>query len=269
VDERDDSFWEPRVKRQFEYFSRQLGIADWSGVRVLDFGGNDGNMLRDPACTIDRNRYWCLDVYREILEDGRNAHPEAHFVHYDRYHAEYNPAGVAGLPIPELGGDFDIIVAYSVFTHAPEPELRELVGQLRDRLTGDGRLAFTFLDPAFVPPPGWAREDEMPRLSNLRWRLAAARDGWPEPYPAPPDDVASAGWVTLAGDGDPVAGGYGDLDSGGDGGPDSRGGWIAATRPGSAYITLCTEEYMRRIYPEGNVLPPPPGYRHSCCVLGR
>jgi hypothetical protein len=237
VDEQDDAFREPRAKGQFGYFSRQLGIADWSGLRVLDFGGNNGSILSDPACTIAPDRYWCLDVYRDVIEAGRNEHPGAHFVHYDLYSAEYNPAGTNGLPIPDLGA-FDVILAYSVFTHTPEAEMRELVGQLRDRLTGDGRLAFTFLDPGFVPPSGWAREDEMPGLSNLRWRLAAA--GTPDVPGAP----GASGWVTLAGR-----------------------EWGATGDDGSAYITLCTEAYMRGIFPDGRVLPPPPGARHSCCVL--
>jgi len=38
---------------QFTYFSLQLGQSDWSGRDVLDFGGNVGNILRDPNSTID------------------------------------------------------------------------------------------------------------------------------------------------------------------------------------------------------------------------
>jgi hypothetical protein len=46
--------------------------ADWRGKNVLDFGGNIGNMLRDPNCTIDHERYWCLDVVEESIEKGRD-----------------------------------------------------------------------------------------------------------------------------------------------------------------------------------------------------
>jgi len=56
---------------QFTYFSLQLGEKDWRGKNVLDFGGNIGNMLRDPNCTIDHERYWCLDVVAESIEKGK------------------------------------------------------------------------------------------------------------------------------------------------------------------------------------------------------
>ena len=34
---------------QFTYFSMQLGEPDWSKLDLLDFGGNVGNILRDPT----------------------------------------------------------------------------------------------------------------------------------------------------------------------------------------------------------------------------
>jgi hypothetical protein len=63
---------------QFGYFSRQLGIRNWGGKDVLDFGGNIGNILRDPQSTIDEERYWCTDVIREAIEKGRLLYPRAH-----------------------------------------------------------------------------------------------------------------------------------------------------------------------------------------------
>src|ERR1041384_796046 len=62
---------------QFTYFSQQLGERDWSNRNVLDFGGNIGNLLRDPSCTIDEERYWCIDVVRESIERGRGGFPTA------------------------------------------------------------------------------------------------------------------------------------------------------------------------------------------------
>jgi len=42
---------------QFTYFSTQLGDTNWSGKNILDFGGNVGNILRDPNATIEPERY--------------------------------------------------------------------------------------------------------------------------------------------------------------------------------------------------------------------
>ena len=39
--------------------TRTSELAD---KRVLDFGGNKGNLLLDPACTIRHEDYYCLDI---------------------------------------------------------------------------------------------------------------------------------------------------------------------------------------------------------------
>jgi hypothetical protein len=139
---------------QFAYFDKQLGHPNWRGKRVLDFGGNKGNLLLDPACTIRHQDYYCLDVISEAIEEGRKTFPEANFIHYDRYNCSFNPDGVRELPVPDLGVEFDFILAYSVFTHTTFEEMKELVGQLRKR---GATLAFTFIDPHWN--------------GNLRWRL--------------------------------------------------------------------------------------------------
>jgi hypothetical protein len=139
---------------QFAYFDKQLGHPNWRGKRVLDFGGNKGNLLLDPACTIRHQDYYCLDVIGEAIEEGHQTFPDANFIHYDRYNCSFNPEGVRELPVPDLGVEFDFILAYSVFTHTTFEEMKELVAQLQQR----GRtLAFTFIDPQWN--------------GNLRWRL--------------------------------------------------------------------------------------------------
>lgn len=142
---------------QFAYFDEQLGRPNWHGKRVLDFGGNKGNLLLDPACAIRHHDYYCLDVISEAIEEGRRTFPDAHFIHYDRYNCSFNPDGVRKLPVPDLGVEFDFILAYSVFTHTTFAEMKDLVAQLRKRLAPRGVLAFTFIDPHWN--------------GNLRWRL--------------------------------------------------------------------------------------------------
>ena len=142
---------------QFAYFDVQLEHPDWRGKHVLDFGGNKGNLLLDPACTIRHENYYCLDVIREAIEEGRQAFPQAHWFHYDRYNCSFNPDGMVDLPVPDMGIEFDLILAYSVFTHTAWEETKDLIEQLRARLAPGGALAFTFIDPHWE--------------SNLRWRL--------------------------------------------------------------------------------------------------
>jgi hypothetical protein len=238
---------------QFSYFDRQLGHPDWAHADVLDFGGNNGNLLLDPDCTIDPARYWCLDVVRAALEQGRQGHPLAHFELYDRYNFEFNPTGTPGLPIPDLGRRFDYIVSYAVFAHTSKAEMRELVEQLLPMLADGGALAFTFIDPYFDPPEGWLRDWE-PQVDNLTWRLSAG----PIPDRVAAEVAAHARgseltWATLVNNEDLV------LESGDD--------WIRMGDERSQYIAFCTEEHMRSIFPGAEVLPPVPPERHSCCVI--
>jgi 2-polyprenyl-3-methyl-5-hydroxy-6-metoxy-1,4-benzoquinol methylase len=142
---------------QFAYFDKQLDHPDWRGKRVLDFGGNKGNLLLDASCTIRQEDYYCLDVIGEAIEEGRAAFPDAHWIHYDRYNCSFNPEGVMDLPASDLGVEFDFILAYSVFTHTTREEMNDLVAQLQTQLAPNGSLAFTFIDPHWN--------------SNLRWRL--------------------------------------------------------------------------------------------------
>jgi 2-polyprenyl-3-methyl-5-hydroxy-6-metoxy-1,4-benzoquinol methylase len=127
---------------QFAYFNQQLNYPDWSGKAVLDFGGNAGNLLLDPNSVIRPEEYYCVDVIREALQEGCKRFPQAHWIHYDRYNCSFNPDGVPDLPIPDMGIEFDMILAYSVFTHTTREEMNDLVEQLRAQLAPGGALAF-------------------------------------------------------------------------------------------------------------------------------
>jgi hypothetical protein len=153
---------------QFSYFSKQLGEPVWPGKQVLDFGGNIGNILCDPNSTIDEERYWCLDVVRDAIEKGRILHPKSHWFFYNRYCYSFNPQGIPELPVPDLGQNFDLILAFSVFTNTKPTEMFQLVPQLESSLTNEGVLAFTFIDPNH-----WSTGEY--NGSNFQWRLEAEK----------------------------------------------------------------------------------------------
>ena len=136
---------------QYSYFDAQLGRPSWRGKRVLDFGGNVGNILKDPESTIDHQSYWCIDVSKDAIAEGKRRYPEAHWIFYDRYNFAFNPTGRERLPLPDTGQEFDFILAYSVFSHIGLTEMVDLIGQLERRLAFGGSLAFTFIDPHFNP----------------------------------------------------------------------------------------------------------------------
>ena len=250
---------------QFAFFDRVLNEPIWRGRTVLDFGGNTGNMLRDPRCTIEPRNYWCIDVSGDAIEAGREAFPEGHWIHYDRYSFEFNPRGTPGLPVPPTDRAFDFILSYSVFTHIPEQETIMLVNELRTRLAPGGVLVYTFIDPGYAPP---ARDNGeiVPSLrgSNLRRRLEGLQMN--DPHLEVNRLLAKAreeGWCALVNgkvllvDGE-EAGRHEPSDM-------------------STYLTYCTPEYMRAVFPDAEIVPPPlEAYRpfptdmrefQHCCIL--
>ena len=224
---------------QFAYFDAQLDHPDWSDKRVLDFGGNKGNLLLDPACTISLQNYYCLDIIRDAIEEGRKTFPEGNWFHYDRFNCSFNPEGVVDLPVPDLGVEFDFILAYSVFTHTGWEETKDLVEQLRARLAPGGVLAFTFIDPHWE--------------SNLRWRLEKrnSTDRVEELLKKSRD----ADWCSLVNGTDLYV--------------NNSGAWEQALENCITYNVYYTENFLRAQFPGAQIKKPVNGEMQHCCELSQ
>lgn len=239
---------------QFAYFHEILGRPEWKGSKILDFGGNVGGFLVSAGPRVDHHDYWCLDLNEDVIARGRNSFPRAHFRHYDRYSSQYNPKGIRNLPVPDLGSKFDIIMAFSVFTHTHEREMFELVSQLRRMLTPRGALAFTFTDPTYdrsLSDPslpagtdvrkllGW-RKAENPSLEIEGMVETARRSSWclvvdEKLYVAPGPELSHQ---------------------------EHQG------KPWESYCSYFTVDYMSSLFPEAKLFRPvSPEWQH-CCVLG-
>ena len=230
---------------QFPYFDEQLGKPQWRGKKVLDFGGNIGNILHHLNSTIDREHYWCIDVSRDAIEAGRRAAPGAHFVFYDRYNPEFNPGGIENLPLPPTETSFDFILALSVFTHTIKTEMIEFVCELRRLLNHGGRLAFTFFDPHYTPADS--------NTCNLKYYCEQRLD--PISIPHVSDLVESTqdlSWCALT---------AGELRINSD-------GPVGSDNHENEYLVFYTVPYLKTIFPEAHILDPvPPFARQHCCVF--
>lgn len=231
-------------RTQFSYFDEQLGHPAWKGRRVLDFGGNIGTFLVGAGNNVEHDDYWCIDLNPAVVEEGRRTQPRAHFVHYDRYNTQYNPTGVRHLPIPDCGVKFDIILAFSVFTHTHRSEMIELVESLRSMLTPDGLLTFTFFDPHYDR----SLSDSALRPGTCAVTKQFISDG--------PDEAARpARWYVLI-DHDLFIEPRDDLCH------QTRAG-----KPLESYTSYFTGEYMASLFPDAKVFPPvSPEWQH-CCVI--
>ncbi len=227
---------------QFAYFDAQLDHPDWTSKTVLDFGGNKGNLLLDPACTLPHRNYYCLDVISEAIDEGRRTFPQAHFVHYDRYNCSFNSEGEVGLPIPKLGIKFDLILAYSVFTHTTWEETKDMVEQLQSRLPPGGALAFTFIDPH------WNTE----RGNNLAWRLA--KSNATDQVEALLEQCRDACWCSLVNGSELYV--------------ESNGEWDHDGKC-MTYNVYYSEDFMRAQFPRAIIKQPVNGEMQHCCILER
>lgn len=235
---------------RFTYFNQQLDYPDWTAKAVLDFGGNEGNLLLDHGCTIQPEKYYCIDVIREALEEGRKRFPQAHWVHYNRYNCSFNPEGIEGMPIPDMGIEFHMILAYSVFTHTTREEMHNLVEQLQALLAPGGTLAFTFIDPHFSPWP------ETYKGNNLRWRLQKTHatnptfnvDGLLE-------KSRGAAWCALV-DGSELH-------------VNSNGTWSNEAQSCLTYSVYYTVEFLQSEFPCATIRPPVNGEMQHCCLIRR
>jgi len=239
---------------QFTYFSQQVGEAAWSGKNVLDFGGNIGNILRDPNSTIDEERYWCLDVVKDSIEQGKARYPKSHWVFYDRYCFFFNPQGVPHLAIPDLGQRFDYIVAYSVFTNTLRTDMLQLVADLSGRLAKNGVLAFTFIDPFHYSWPGQYAGN------NLQWRLEREIELEREKGRTLRIDTRDltrraqgATWCILVNGEDLY------LET-----EDIRP--YEPERQRACHV-FYTADYMKTLFPHGTMLPPANNEMQHCCVI--
>lgn len=135
----------------FTYFNEVLEQPSWDDKNILDFGGNAGNFLKDPKCSILPGQYTCLDVDKVALAEGKLQFPQANWTHYNRYNCVYNKIGFKDAELPRFKKKFDFILSFSVFTHTTKVEMIKTVeNDLMPILSDTGRLAMTFLAPEHI-----------------------------------------------------------------------------------------------------------------------
>lgn len=228
---------------QFPYFDQLLGQPVWKGRKILDFGGNVGTFLASAGDNVDHENYWCVDLNRAVIEQGRMTYPRAHFVHFNRYSPQYHPHGIRNLPIPDCGVKFDVILAFSVFTHVDVNEMCETVGALRKMLTPDGVLAFTFFEPHYDRSQS---DPSLPRGSTVLRNLGPRGET---------EMVKRARWFVVIDDRLYVEPGN---------------TLYHQTREGRALESFCsffTVDFMKSLFPGATVHAPVCREWQHCCIL--
>lgn len=238
---------------QFSYFNQILEGPVWKRKKILDFGGNVGGFLVSAGDQVCHEDYWCLDLTQAAIDEGRRSFPQAHFVYYDRYSSYFNPNGVRHLPVPDLGLKFDIILAFSVFTHTHQNEMLELVEQLRSMLVPQGVFAFTFCDPCYdrsLYDPGLPPGTGVIEMSGRQQAQSASHK-----VEGTAETARNPNWCVVVDDELYVEPGNQLCQQ-------ERWG-----RPGESYCSYFTADYMASLFANSTVHPPvSPEWQH-CCIL--
>jgi SAM-dependent methyltransferase len=133
---RSGDVFEERGRAQWE-FIKSLLPPDWSfqDKRVLDFGCGVGRILRHAVAEDAEAEYWGCDIDRPSVEWLDTHLSPAHVFQTQ-----------AWPPLPQADGYFDLIYAFSVFTHLVDSWSAWLL-ELRRVLNDDGVLIVTVFGP--------------------------------------------------------------------------------------------------------------------------
>lgn len=128
--------------RRVNYFTVLSSLVDHiENKTVLDFGGNRGNLIYFSWGKILQTNYTCIDVDADSITHGKQQFPNATWIHWNKHHSWYNPAGV-NESFPIADAQFDIIWSHSVFTHL---DIKETLYCLEQLLKLNGIIIFSFV----------------------------------------------------------------------------------------------------------------------------
>lgn len=113
----------------FEGFKKIVG--NYTDKSILDYGGNEGNLIPFSQGTIKQQNYTCIDVDKNAIIAGRKKFPRANFIHYSRFSPMYNDGNI-NEPFPQLNQKYDICFSHSIFTHTDLYTFIETMSYLKD-----------------------------------------------------------------------------------------------------------------------------------------
>jgi len=130
------------------FFDIMLKSPNWTDAKILDIGGNRGNLLQDgiDKGVIKPENYFCLDVDEGALDYGRDNYPDANWISHSAFNCMYNENGVENTAFPFESDSFDIVLAYSVYSHTTFDQLKFDIKEMQRVCKPNGKIAFTVVD---------------------------------------------------------------------------------------------------------------------------
>jgi len=126
---------------------------------ILDLGCGTGRLATGILTTIGHaEHYRGVDVSERAIRWCERFITRDHrgfvFLHTDVRHERYNPDGknaLEGFRFPFADAEFEIVYAYSVFSHMRDPDVRLYLDEVQRVTSPTGRLFFTAFAEEDVP----------------------------------------------------------------------------------------------------------------------
>ena len=142
VNQKYSDYIQPTNQNLYKLINERLKYFDplWPTKKILDFGCNNGNLLRSSQGIIEQKNYTGIDVQVRPLEIAKREFPFADWILYNGYHPAFNSTGSENLHIENK---FDIIFCIGVFTHCDIKQIKSILNVLRNHLNPNGYIIFS------------------------------------------------------------------------------------------------------------------------------
>lgn len=114
---------------------------DWYKKKILDYGCNNGHLLRTAKNNIPLENYLGIDVQKKPLIQAETEFNGAKFVHYNGHHVSFNPLGDNAFP--DINFKPDIIVCHGVFTHCDLTTIIKTIDFFKTIIQPKGYIIFS------------------------------------------------------------------------------------------------------------------------------
>lgn len=157
IEFKDDEFFLVSAMKEADRLAENFGLT--ADTRLLDVGCGVGRLPIGILNQIGEIRHYRgVDVSQRSIRWCRRhiarKHPSFQFVHLDVYNPRYNPSGRpidVDFRLPFIDHEFDIIYAYSVFSHMTEKDVQAYLKEFRRLLSPAGKMFLTAFIKEGVP----------------------------------------------------------------------------------------------------------------------
>ena len=123
-------------KDRYDLFNAINNVIEITNKQILDYGCGFGNLLISSKGKINPTQYTGIDVDLKNINLAKKIFSNANWQQKNFYNPMYNPMGQECI----IDKNYDIIIAYSVFTHDSYQSLDQFIKKSLEKLNVNGKL---------------------------------------------------------------------------------------------------------------------------------